>query len=95
MAAISSDASVSWPRQAASSIPAFRTGGFPVASAIKRSSSSNSAAVVSSPATNVASGKKTERELQVHERARVAGKLYLASGQHMKGFRIPQLDAER
>ena len=41
---------------------------------------------------DVASGKKTERELQVYQRARVAGKLYLASGQHMKGFRIPELD---
>ena len=52
-------------------------GAFPVASAIRRSSSTTSAAAVSSPATRWASGDEVQRETQVHERARVAGDLRL------------------
>ena len=51
VASISSEASCSRPRQAASIIAVYAIGGFPVASAIRRSSSISSAAAVSSPAS--------------------------------------------
>ena len=95
VASISSDACASWPRQAASIISALRSGGFPVASAIRRSSSIISAAVVNSPASRWLLARKLERELQVHERARVAGELRLASGQGVEGFGVPQLERRR
>ena len=42
----------------------------------------------------VASGKKAECELQLHERPRVSRELRLASGQDMEGFGVPQLDGD-
>ena len=42
----------------------------------------------------VGPGEEVERELQVHERARVAGELNLASGQGMPGLGVPQLEGD-
>jgi hypothetical protein len=41
---------------------------------------------------HVAPGQEAERELQVHERARVAGDLHLASGEEMQGIVVPHLE---
>ena len=89
VASISSDAGASWPRQAASIIRRSASRGFRVTSAIRRSSSIISAAVVNSPARRWLLARKLSASCKLHERARVAGELRLASGQEHARLRHP------
>ena len=57
------------------SSPRSRPPGCPWPAAIARSSSTSTAAAASSPAASAAAGEEVERELQLHERAGVAGDL--------------------
>ena len=84
-----------WPRSAQWPVPLGRarprgpslhsaTGAFPVASAISRSSSSSSRGRGQLAGEQVRHGQEEERELQEHERARVAGGMVRASGQDIQ-----------
>src|SRR5258706_66055 len=75
-------------------MPLYATAGFRVTSAIRRSSSNSCSAVVSSRARRWVQAREFERELQVHERARVAGEPNLASGERMPGLEIPQFEGD-
>ncbi len=94
LASINSDACASSPRQAARIIGAFTSGGFPVASAIRSASSSKQRGRGQLAGEHVAPRQEAERELQVHERARVARDLDLASGEQMHRLVVPQLERD-
>ena len=88
------EASGSRPRHAASIGCMHATGGFPVASAIRWSSSMSCATVRQLAGQKERPRQEFERKLQVHQRTGVAGEVNLSIGQDIPGFVVPQLEGE-